>query len=311
MAVYRILSLDGGGIRGLLSAALMEGLEKRKPGWLDRIDLVAGTSTGGILALGLAKGMSPSELVELYYELGPKIFKDNLFDNIKDLGGLTGAQYGTKHLRRELNGAFGQTRLQDLKKRVLITSFDLDNEASSQSERSWKPKFFHNFPGNDSDGSRRAADVALYTSAAPTFFPSVDGFIDGGVVANHPGMAAVAQTQDRRCRIAPRPKVDEIRLFSIGTGQNLSMVKGRNLDWGIGQWAKPLLHLMLDALSGVPDYQCRQMLGKNYHRINHTFTAGAEIRMDDWKQRDRLLQIARERMAGDLATAARWLGTHW
>lgn len=311
MAVYRILSLDGGGIRGLLTAALMEQLEKSTPGWLQKTDLIAGTSTGGILALGLAKGMSPTALVKLYYELGPKIFKDNLFDNLRDLGGLTGAEYGTKHLRSELNNVFGHTRLQDLKKRVLIASFDLDNEKPNPAKRSWKPKFFHNYPGKDSDGSSRAVDVALYTSAAPTFFPSVDGYIDGGVVANHPGMAAVAQTQDRRSRIRQRPKIDEIRMLSIGTGQNLSLVKGKNLDWGIGQWAKPLLHLMLDALSGVPDYQCCQVLGKSYHRINHTFSSGAEIDMDDWKQRDRLLRIARESMKPELTKAARWLARHW
>lgn len=311
MAVYRILSLDGGGIRGLLTAALMEQLDKSVPNWLQKTDLIAGTSTGGILALGLAKGMSPTELVKVYYDLGPKIFKDNLLDNLRDLGGLTGAEYGTKHLRRELNTVFAQTRLQDLKKRVLITSFDLDNEAVDPAKRSWKPKFFHNYPGDDSDGSRRAVDVALYTSAAPTFFPSVDGYIDGGVVANHPGMAALAQTQDRRCRISRRPKIDEIRMLSIGTGQNLSLVKGKNLDWGIGQWAKPLLHLMLDALSGVPDYQCRQVLGKSYHRVNYTFSTGAEIDMDDWKQRDRLLRIARESMKPELTKATRWLAKHW
>jgi patatin-like phospholipase/acyl hydrolase len=83
---YRILSLDGGGIRGLLSAVILERLERLAPGWLDQVDLIAGTSTGGILALGLAHGVQPAELRKLYFEKGKKIFDDSWIDNLVDLG---------------------------------------------------------------------------------------------------------------------------------------------------------------------------------------------------------------------------------
>ena len=311
MAVYRILTLDGGGIRGLLSAVLMDELDRRHPDWLSRVDMIAGTSTGGVLALALANGMQPAKLAELYYELGPIIFKDNLLDDVRDLGRMIGADYGTKNLRRELEKIFSDTRLQDLNKRVLVTAFDLDNEALSPEERSWKPKFFHNFPGGDSDGERHAADVALYSSAAPTYFPSVDGYIDGGVVANHPGMVALSQTQDRRSEILDRPRIDEIRLLSIGTGQVLSYIKGPIHNWGLVQWAKPLLNLMLDAVSGVPDFQCRQILGANYHRLNYTFPDGEGIKLGEWKKRDRLIEIGRQHMHMELDAAAGWLAGHW
>ena len=311
MAAYRILTLDGGGIRGLLSAVLMDELDRRNPDWLDRVDMIAGTSTGGILALALANGMKPAELAELYYELGPIIFKDNLLDEVRDLGRMIGADYGTKNLRSELEKIFADTRLRDLDKRVLITAFDLDNEAVLPEERSWKPKFFHNFPGVDSDGEQHAADVALYSSAAPTYFPSVDGYIDGGVVANHPGMVALSQTQDQRSKIPDRPRVDEIRLLSIGTGQVLSYIQGPIHNWGLVQWAKPLLNLMLDAVSGVPDFQCRQMLGANYHRLNYTFPDGKGIELGEWKKRDRLVGIGRKDMVTELDAAADWLAVHW
>ncbi len=311
MAIFRILTLDGGGIRGLLSAVLMDELDQRRPGWPDTADLIAGTSTGGILALALANGMQLPELVKMYYELGPKIFEENILDDIRDLGRLIGADYGTKHLRKELHSVFATDRLHDLQKRVLITTFDLDNEAQPPGERCWKPKFFHNFPGEDCDGERLVADVALYTSAAPTFFPTVDGFVDGGVVANHPGMVALAQTQDPRCEIPDRPGVSEVRILSIGTGRILSHIKGKKHNWGFAQWAKPLLSLMLDALSGVPDYQCRQMLGENYHRLDYTFPDGNSIAMDEWKKRDRLIEIGRKEMAEDLERAAGWLTDHW
>ncbi len=311
MAAYRILTLDGGGIRGLLSAVLMDELDRRNPDWLDRVDMIAGTSTGGILALALANGMKPAELAELYYELGPIIFKDNLLDEVRDLGRMIGADYGTKNLRSELEKIFADTRLRDLDKRVLITAFDLDNEAVLPEERSWKPKFFHNFPGVDSDGEQHAADVALYSSAAPTYFPSVDGYIDGGVVANHPGMVALSQTQDQRSEIPDRPRVDEIRLLSIGTGQVLSYIQGPIHNWGLVQWAKPLLNLMLDAVSGVPDFQCRQMLGAKYHRLNYTFPDGKGIELGEWKKRDRLVGIGRKDMVTELDAAADWLAVHW
>jgi len=311
LAVYRILTLDGGGIRGLLSAVLMDELDRRHPGWLDRVDMIAGTSTGGILALALAKGLKPAELADLYYDLGSIVFKDNLLDDVRDLGRVIGADYATRHLRGELEKIFSDTRLEDLDKRVLITAFDLDNEAVPPEERSWKPKFFHNFPGEGSDGERRAADVALYTSAAPTYFPSVDGYIDGGVVANHPGMVALSQTQDKRSEIPDRPRVDEIRLFSIGAGKVLSHIKRPTHNWGLVQWAKPLLNLMLDAVSGVPDFQCRQMLGASYHRINYTFPDGKGIELDEWKKRDRLVEIGRKEMTDKLSAAADWLVKYW
>ena len=212
VAKYRILSIDGGGVRGLLVTVLLQQLDKRLPGWRDRVDLLAGTSTGGIIALGLAKGLTPTDLRILYYDKSPRIFGDSLLDNIRDLGRVVGAEFSNRNLRQELEAVFGATKLQNLGKRVLISSFDLDNEDPDPAKRTWKPKFFHNFPGTDTDGSLRAVDVALYTSAAPTYFPSVDGYVDGGVAANNPSMAALAQSLDRRSQIPQRPSIDEITL---------------------------------------------------------------------------------------------------
>lgn len=303
--------MDGGGVRGLLTAVILEELCRRVPGWLRKVDLVAGTSTGGIIALGLAKGLDPADLRALYHGAFPRIFRDSLADDIRDLGRLIGAEYDTKGLERELRRTFGATRLQDLKVRVLITAFDLDNEAERPEERCWKPKFFHNFPGPDSDGALRAAEVALFTSAAPTYFPSVAGYIDGGVVANNPAMAALAQTQDSRARIRPRPELDQISLLSIGTGRVLSRIAGRRKDWGVAQWAGPLVRLMFDGLDGVPDYQCRQLLGRRYLRLNHIFPPGREVDLDDWRARDRLVEIGETGMDSELEKASAWLRRYW
>lgn len=311
MAAYRILSFDGGGVRGLLTAVMLEQLDARVPGWRARTDLYAGTSTGGIIALGLAKGLTPTRLRTLYYDKSPQIFGDSFLDDLRDLGRVVGAEYSGKALRVELEAAFGATRLQDLGARVLISAFDLDNEDPDPRRRSWKPKFFHNFPGTDSDGPRRAADVAMFTSAAPTYFPSVDGFVDGGVAANNPSMAAIAQTQDERARIAPRPRMQDLRLLSLGTGRVLSRISGKRHDWGYAQWAKPLLRLMFDALDGVPDYQCTQILGSRYHRLNYVFPPGREVDIDEHQARDRLVKIGEELMGRELEAAAAWLRSNW
>lgn len=161
------------------------------------------------------------------------------------------------------------------------------------------------------DGGERAVDVALYTSAAPDYFPSVDGYVDGGVVANNPSMAAVAQTQDRRSEIPDRPELEEIFLLSIGTGRVLSRIEGKRRDWGLAQWAKPLVKLMLFGTEGVPHYQCKQMLGKRYCRLDYTFPPGREIDIDDYEKRDRLIAIAENGMENELTATAMWLNDQW
>ena len=304
MAEYRILSIDGGGVRGLLVSVLLQQLDELVPGWRDKVDLIAGTSTGGIIALGLAKGLEPTELRNLYYDKSPDIF-DSPWYELREGWPIIRAHYSSRRLDEALTSVLGDTRLQNLKKKVLIASFDLEDEDKGH----WKPKFFHNFSGNDTDGKMRAVDVALATSAAPTYFPSAGGFIDGGVVANNPSMAAIAQTQDARAKIDERPELGDIALLSIGTGFLPRSIGGMDNDWGYTQWARPLLRIMFDGLAGVPDYQCKQILGDRYHRLDHSFAR--DIELDDWTARDELVRIAEIEMKGALDAAAEWLTNVW
>jgi patatin-like phospholipase/acyl hydrolase len=158
MSKYRILSLDGGGIRGVITAVILQRLnaDPRVSGWLDSTDLIAGTSTGELLALGLAHGLAPEQIREFYENKGHKVFDDSWLDDLVDLGQVMGAQYDNKNLERELKSLLGQTTLAQLKKKVLITAFDLDNESPDPTQRTWKPKLFHNFAGQDSDGAELA-----------------------------------------------------------------------------------------------------------------------------------------------------------
>lgn len=308
MAVYRILSLDGGGLRGLITARLLQRLNASEniAGWLRQADLIAGTSTGGILALGLAAGRAPEAIGDLYRDKGAAIFDDSPWDDVRDLGRTVGAEYSNRALKKELRRLFGKTTLAQLDRRVVIPTFDLDNGAADRAQRSWKPKIFHNCPGADADGGRRAADVALYTSAAPTYFPSVDGYIDGGVFANNPSLVAVAQALSREG--ATPAALDEIVLLSVGTGVSPAFVSGRSLDWGYAQWIEPLIHILMDGVSGISDYQCRQLLGSRYHRLQVVFGPGERIDMDDVRKIGRMEAIGH---AWDLSPTVAWLGEHW
>lgn len=308
---YRILSIDGGGIRGALSVALLQQLSATPAlaGWLGKIDLVAGTSTGGLIALGLGKGLSLDEILGLYQDRGERIFKTSVQEKLLErldpthaLDKLLLADYNTEDLERELIGVLGPTtRLDDLGVRLLITAFDLDNADESsivndvskpeerakkleerQQRRAWKPKIFHNIPGEDSDGHVLAYKVGVYTSAAPTYFPVADGYVDGGVFASNPAMCALAQARDARNQVPHRAEsIDQVVLFSLGTGFSLKYQEGQSLDWGYVPWAVPLVSIMLDGVAGIADYQCRQLLGDRYARLAPVFPAGISVDMDD------------------------------
>jgi patatin-like phospholipase/acyl hydrolase len=308
MATTRVISVDGGGIRGVFTAVLLEKLLAAVPKLLDKTDLYAGTSTGGIIALCLAAGKTPTQVRALYEQNGPEIFDDSWLDDLKDLGGLSGADYSNKNLRKFLQAEFGQSLLKDLGKRVLVSAFDLDNEDPDPKKREWKPKFFHNFKGSDNDGKELVVDVAMRTAAAPTQFPSYQGYVDGGVVANNPSMAAVGQLLDPRTTGGRVADLDEIVLFSLGTGTPLQYVKGQSLDWGYAQWVKPLIKLMLDGSVGIADYQCRQLLGDRYHRLAPKFPPDVAIGSDDVKRIPELVALAN---AVKLQPTLDWLGLSW
>lgn len=296
--MYRILSLDGGGVRGLLSTRLLEKIALSLPGFLDQFDLIAGSSTGAIPALGLAAGIAPEQLSELYQEHYQAVFADNLLDNIKDGLVAWGAQYSNEGLKDALAQLFGDQTLGDLPRNVLVPTVHLDNNPADPNEpRHWKAKFFHNYLGDDSDAGERVVDVALRSTAAPVFFPIYQGYIDGGIAANNPSLCALVQAMN-----AADKGLDEIVLFSIGTGQNPKFISDLEGDWGLVQWSYrrateespalrfPLVEMMFEVNVGLAHYQCRQFLGQRYHRLDPILRD--PIDLDDDQQVFRLNQLA-------------------
>lgn len=288
MAPYRIISMDGGGIRGILTARILERIDEVLPGFTANVDLYTGTSTGGLLALGLASGKTPKELRELYAKFADTVFQDSLLDDIKDLGNLIGAEYSVGPLKAVLTEFYDTITLAQLKKRVLVTTFMLDNEGKPpENVRVWKMKLFHNYPGPDSDGDQLVVDVGVRTSVAPSYFPVYQGYIDGGVAASNPAMCAVAQALDSR---AGNQNLNDILLLSMGTGYNPHYLPVKDADWGLVQWAPHMLNIMLEGDQGLVDFQCSQLLANQYLRVNPVLPL--EIGMDQIKYIPQLLETA-------------------
>ncbi len=303
---YRVIAIDGGGIRGILTARILERIDEVLPGFLKRVDLFAGTSTGGLLALGFASGKTPAELRVMYEKFANRVFADSLLDQLKDLGNLIGAEYSVEPLKEVIKENFDDLHLSDLAKKVLIATFQLDNQAQCSREgtypdnvRTWKMKFFQNYPGPGSDGEQSVVDVAVRTSVAPAYFPVYQGYIDGGVAASNPAMCALAQALDPR---AGGKNIAEVALLSLGTGYNQHYLPVQDADWGIVQWAPHLLNIMLESDQGMVDFQCRQVLDQHYLRVNPLLPR--EIGLGSIKYIPDLLETANKVELGGII---RWL----
>jgi patatin-like phospholipase/acyl hydrolase len=199
-----------------------------------------------------------------------------------------------------------------LKKRILVPTFDLDN-GKEPPLRTWKPKFYSNFDPEDSDNNVLAVDVCMRTSAAPTYFPSSDGFIDGGVCANNPSDSAVIEilnTGDYPFGImnSPVQKVDlsEITLLSIGTGQSFKWIPGKNLNWGAAHWGFKIIDILMEGVSGVSHYRCRHLLGPRYCRLDPVLPE--PIDLADWEKTGKLVELAE---SVDLTECKEWLQKNW
>ncbi|MGB3716913.1 MAG: patatin-like phospholipase family protein [Candidatus Promineifilaceae bacterium] len=292
MNTFRIQSLDGGGIRGLLITILLRRLEEEVPGWIDQVDLIAGTSTGATIALGLAGSATPDELVRLYYNFGPDVFRDSRSNNYLKIRKIIRADYDAGNLAVILKRVLGEKRLGELRKKILVTTFDLDNDHGNVAQRCWGTKFFHNLAYENGDADLEAYKVALYSCATPVYFRSNDGYVDGAVTAQNPSLAALAYARDETLNATERPIFENIVLLSIGTGKAPRFVDGNKHDWGYAQWTRILVDMMLEGSVELVDKICRPLLGSRNHRLcpclPHT------IHADEWKKRDELVDLGEE-----------------
>jgi patatin-like phospholipase/acyl hydrolase len=254
----KVLSIDGGGIRGVIPAAVLTEIETRTGRRIAELfDLIAGTSTGGILALGLVKpgeGGDPqytaSQLGDLYSQEGPRIFSRPWWHTVAALDNLADEKYASDGIESVLEKYFGEARLKDALTEVLVTSYELETR---------EPWFFarHKARGDPADDFPMRF-VARATSAAPTYFEPEEvktmrpsgGLVDGGVYANNPAMCAFVEMKKLD------PVNEDILLASVGTGQHTDPIHYADAKgWGLAKWAVPILDVVFDGVSDTVDHQ--------------------------------------------------------
>jgi hypothetical protein len=273
---FRILSVDGGGIRGLISVLVLEEIEKRLGEKLKRtvriadfFHLFAGTSTGGLIALSLTspKGLSATDLASFYTEDGPKIFSRGLRRKLTTLWGLAGPKYSSTPLREAVERRLGTSMVSEATRDLMVTSYDMNGS---------EPYFFKRWRALEDPQQRDfpIADAALSTAAAPTYFPShgLDGraLVDGGVFAGNPTIAAVAEALGRQSDPPAGLQPHDLFVVSIGTGEfDSGFEQGQVSGWGDIAWVAaggngpPILDAMLGGSSDGTDYWAHMLL-------NHT-----------------------------------------
>lgn len=229
--VFKILSIDGGGIKGLYSSTILEVFEQRYNCKIyECFDMLCGTSTGGLIALALSTGKNAKEISAMYINHGKAIFPQKWGQGLRQI--FWGGKYTNEFLKNHLQSYFGDLTLGDSKNLLCIPSFNYTDSMPCVF------KYDHTEGGLARDNNIRYVDVALATTAAPTFFPLCEigsqnkQFIDGGVWANNPSLIGVIEAL---CYFVGKDKeYDSIRLLSISS---LETFCGRPLHKNINRGA--------------------------------------------------------------------------
>lgn len=280
--LFSVLTLDGGGARGYLTLKILERVET----YLNtltgaplplgaRFDLICGTSTGGISALALALGRPVSEISALYETHLPHIFGSAMrrfawLDNFRP-------RYRSKALHEAMQACFGDLTLGDVQTDVCVTAVSLTNA---------RPHLFRSdyvHPGAPRDNDR-LVEVALATSAAPTFFAAqstgqLTDLVDGGLYANNPALLGVVEAfrfgRKSRRGIAPpydlgATCLEQLAVLSVGTGEQCAMPfdPDRLRAGGRLAWGAHFHSVSNESQSQYVNLLAEGLLGLAYHRIN-------------------------------------------
>jgi patatin-like phospholipase/acyl hydrolase len=252
---FQILSLDGGGIKGLFSAAVLAFLEEDlNINITDHFDLITGTSTGGIIALGLGARIRPREIVEFYVSNGPAIFKRGCFPKIRHF-------FISKHkpapLETALKECFGDKRLADSHKRLVIPSYNIGDDSVYLFKTPHHERLRRDF-------KVPMWQVARATSAAPTYFPAFCGvdnlrLVDGGVWANNPSVVGITEAVG----LLNIP-LSQIYILNLGTTDAVKSFP-LNLDYaGWGRWLKSAINTIMHGQSIGAYTQAQHLVGKDH-----------------------------------------------
>jgi predicted acylesterase/phospholipase RssA len=276
----RILSIDGGGIRGIIPAMVIKALLGTQTAQ-NAFHIIAGTSTGGIIACGLAKPipLSAQNVIDLYVDHGSEIFGNGSL-------GVFGPKYDPTALENYLAAELGATHLSEVSSvELLVPSYAMALPQESSLGDGCAPMFFRSWQarglllppgGKTEEYDFPLTAVARATSAAPTYFPAAivknkagQSFtmIDGGVFANNPTLCAIVEAY----RLF---HATQFLVVSIGTGSEpIRIDASAAVNWGDAQWALPMLAIFQDANSQTVCVQTAEMLGDDHCRLDIALAA--------------------------------------
>jgi patatin-like phospholipase/acyl hydrolase len=305
----RVLSIDGGGIRGIIPAVILSELEKATGKPIAQLfDLIVGTSSGGVLALGLVMPgedgkpkYAADDGVRLYMGQGHRIFTRSTLHKVRSVWSVEGEKYPSKGIETVFNEYFGEARLKDAITPVVVTSYEIERRA---------PFFFKSelAKSNEDEYDFPMSQVARATTAAPTFFEPVElndasgsrtySLVDAGIFINDPAMSALAEARSMGLG-------DDVLIVSLGSGESTKPILfERAVGWGLRQWAQPLFGISFDGTSAIVNYQLRQLLPENrYYRFQAKLHEANDAMDDTSSTNLRALELMGQSIVEDNAEA--------
>jgi len=251
MAGVKILSIDGGGIRGIIPAVWLDRWEQQSGvSVASAFELIGGTSTGALIAICAALGMPMSQVVRFYEQRGAAIFTRREFPQTHDC--LIHSKYGHEAVESVLQELLGAAKLSDARCPLLVPCVDLDTREA----HFWK-----------SDRAKKDASfdapmwfVGRCSTAAELYFdPSANRYTDGGTCANNPAMCLVAEA------LASGAALDAISVLSLGTGETREQPI-RPINHGATGWLPFIADVFMDPTTSLVSFQCAQILRERYTR---------------------------------------------
>jgi patatin-like phospholipase/acyl hydrolase len=286
--MVKIISIDGGGIKGIVAATILNRLEETFQKPLHKCtDIIAGTSTGGLIACGLTipeevgddefstgnARFDTKDLVEVYKNLGEIVFTNTFWYRVKTLWGLIGPKYKINGLEKVIEAKFQDIKLEKALTHVIICTYDLCSR---------QPVIFSS--EHPILNKITMKEACMGTSSVPTYFPSVSAsiennkfnLIDGGIFAVNPALCAMAIAKQKQ----PNAKINVV---SIGNGSSNKALKYEDTkDWGLLDWASPMADVILDSIGDAVGFQTKYLAeasGGRYARLQ--FELPEELRAMD------------------------------
>ncbi|WP_186756520.1 patatin-like phospholipase family protein [Echinicola salinicaeni] len=292
MKKVRIITIDGGGVKGIITTMILKALEEKiqrrtknkESKLVDFVDFFAGTGSGGIITCALLSPndqlpskpkFSADEVNNFFHEFCNKAYSKSIFKKIQTLGGLIDNKDFRKGLDTFFREQFADKKLSQLIKPCLITAYDLDHRRAiflnQHNAKITKAKDF------------LIKDVAIASSATPPYFQPANihsdigisyPLIDGAVFANNPAMCAYAETRKMYFENAKNPSSKDMYLLSLGTGKPEKSINFHDAkNFGISQWTRPLLSIMMSGNAETVSHQLKWVFDANknkngFQRIN-------------------------------------------